>query len=112
MTKQDLLAVVLSAGLLPVLGCAPSPSGAATGGDPEGEGSGGETTEDGTTAEGEGDDTSALLVDMVAPRICSQLRGSFVGLPGEGGHAGAESGIGLEEVTGGEQIALHADHER
>lgn len=76
---------------LAAAGCGASPSSAGTGGDHEGEGAGGEGTADAGT-EAETDDTSALLVDMVAPRICDQLRGSFVGLPGEGGHEGAESG--------------------
>lgn len=79
------------------VGCGASPSSAGRGGDGTGGtgGAGGGGTGSGATGTsgGEGDDTSALLVDMVAPRICSQLAGSFVGLPGEGGHTGAESGI-------------------
>lgn len=71
-------------------GCGPSPSAAATGGE-GGEGTTGGEGGEGGTAEVT-DDTSALLVDMVAPHICDQLRSSFVGLPGEGGHEGPASG--------------------
>lgn len=42
-------------------------------------------------AEGNGD-VETLLVDAVAPRICQSLRGSFVGLPGEGGSNGIDAG--------------------
>ncbi len=70
--------------------CGPSPSNAAAGGS-----TGTVTTSGGGEGSGSGtatDDTSALLVDMVAPRLCDQLRSSFVGLPGEGGHEGPASG--------------------
>lgn len=39
------------------------------------------------------DDVGSMLVDVVVPRICDQLRGTFVGLPGEGGHEGPASGL-------------------
>lgn len=74
-------------------GCGPSPSAAGTGG---GGGNVTTTTTGGTSSSGgasAGDDTSALLVDMVAPHLCEQLRSSFVGLPGEGGHEGPASGL-------------------
>lgn len=38
------------------------------------------------------DDVSGLLVDVIAPRLCGSLRGSFVGLPGEGSVTGPQSG--------------------
>ncbi len=44
------------------------------------------------------DDTSAMLADMVAPHLCERMTGSFVGLPTEGGHTGAEAGL---DSTGG-----------
>ncbi len=37
-------------------------------------------------------DMSELLVDVIAPRLCASLRGSFVGLPGEGNVTGPQSG--------------------
>jgi hypothetical protein len=86
---------------LSLAACGASPSAAATGGSRDGstgEATGGdEATRDGGSADGDGevgglDDTSALLVDMVAPHLCEQLRSSFVGLPGEGGHEGPASG--------------------
>ncbi|NDC64912.1 MAG: hypothetical protein EBZ59_13250, partial [Planctomycetia bacterium] len=86
---------------LSLAACGASPSAAATGGGRDGstgEATGGdEATRDGGSADGDGevgglDDTSALLVDMVAPHLCEQLRSSFVGLPGEGGHEGPASG--------------------
>jgi hypothetical protein len=78
------------------VGCGPSPSEAGSGstgtittsgGGESGGGSSGTGTSETPT-----DDTSALLVDMVAPRLCDQLRSSFVGLPGDGGHEGPAAG--------------------
>lgn len=87
-----ILLALLALSAAPGCGASPSPAGSGGGG---GDGSGGETTSGGTSSDGTEtptDDTSALLVDMVAPRICDQLRSSFVGLPGEGGHEGVASG--------------------
>lgn len=50
--------------------------------------SGGEQGTTGTSP----DDMSVLLVDVIAPHLCESLRGSFVGLPGEGGASGPASG--------------------
>lgn len=50
-----------------------------------GSGSGGETT-------AHTDDVGILAVDMIAPHLCDAMRGSFVGLPGEGGATGPASG--------------------
>jgi hypothetical protein len=81
-------AVVISA-----VGCGPSPTMM----DDE-EGGGGDTTADthDTTSGGTEDastEISTLMADVVAPRICDQLRGTFIGLPGEGGHTGPDSGL-------------------
>ncbi len=87
---------------LPMLGaCGPSPThetdesggggGASSGGGTTG---GGSTTSSGGETGGAGDesDVGTLLVDMVTPRLCDSLRGSFIGLPGEGGHTGPAAG--------------------
>lgn len=63
--------------------------------------SGGEaqpTSGQATASAGEASDVGALLVDVVVPRICDSLRGSFVGLPGEGGRPGPQAG--LDPTTG------------
>jgi hypothetical protein len=104
---------------LSAIGCGASPSPAGGGGG--GTTGGGETTGtgggSGTGTETAGDDTSALLVDMVAPHLCEQLRSSFVGLPGEGGHEGPASGLDptvgrwwIRECTAsvtGDMLSLH-----
>jgi hypothetical protein len=54
----------------------PEPSPSTSGGEPEAAAS----------------EVNRLLVDVIAPRLCSSLRGSFVGLPGEGGATGPQSG--------------------
>jgi hypothetical protein len=95
-TSLGTVALMLALGLG---ACGPSPTrqadetgdGARTGG---GSGtSGGETGSSGggssVTAEG---DLGTLLVDVVTPRLCDSLRGSFIGLPGEGGHTGPAAG--------------------
>ncbi len=72
-------------------GCAPSPVV-----QQGGEGSGSSSTSGGdssSTGSGAGDDMETMMADVVAPRICDALRGTFIGLPGEGGHAGPESGL-------------------
>ena len=77
-------------------GCAPSPvyvqdhggDGSTTGGDS----SSSSSSSSSTTPEA-GDDIQTMMADVVAPRICDQLRGTFIGLPGEGGHSGVESGL-------------------
>ncbi len=75
-------------------GCAPSPvyvQGDQHTGDGSGDTTGGDTSSDeGTHA---GDDIQTMMADVVAPRICDQLRGTFIGLPGEGGHSGPEAGL-------------------
>jgi hypothetical protein len=53
--------------------------------------SGGTTTAGGEAA-GTDTDIGTLLVDVVTPRLCESLRGSFIGLPGEGGHTGPAAG--------------------
>jgi hypothetical protein len=73
-------------------GCGPSPTmidDDEGGGAPTGDGD--HTTSGGT--EDASAEISTLMADVVAPRICDQLRGTFIGLPGEGGHAGPESGL-------------------
>jgi hypothetical protein len=51
-----------------------------------------------TTSGGEGGvdpgsgGVETLLVDVIAPHICESMRGSFIGLPGEGGTTGPASG--------------------
>ncbi len=73
------------------IGCAPSPV-YVTDDHSADTGSGDATSGDETTT-GAGDDIQTMMADVVAPRICDQLRGTFIGLPGEGGHAGPESGL-------------------
>lgn len=46
----------------------------------------------GTAGSEANSDVQALLVDVIAPRLCDALRGSFVGLPGEGGSVGPAAG--------------------
>jgi hypothetical protein len=82
---------------LAAAGCGASPSAAATAGRSDDAGAertsaGGERAESSDSSVAPLDDTSALLVDMVAPHLCEQLRASFVGLPGEGGHEGPAAG--------------------
>lgn len=90
-------AILVCCGLLMgVAGCAPSPVLQQGGGSGDGSGtgtstSGGDTS--GDTSAGAGDDMQTMMADVIAPRICDQLRGTFIGLPGEGGHAGTESGL-------------------
>ncbi|MCA9608283.1 MAG: hypothetical protein KC619_21890 [Myxococcales bacterium] len=42
--------------------------------------------------EGTPDELSELMAEVIAPRICERVLGSFVGLPGEETHDGAEGG--------------------
>jgi hypothetical protein len=51
--------------------------------------SGGDAQQQAATEDG---DVGTLLVDVITPRLCDSLRGSFIGLPGEGGHTGPASG--------------------
>lgn len=64
--------------------------GSAQGGSGGGGSSGGESSAGGASTAG--DDVRVLLVDVIAPHLCQSLRGSFVGLPGEGGSSGPASG--------------------
>ncbi|WP_053236343.1 C2 domain-containing protein [Sandaracinus amylolyticus] len=70
-------------------GGASEPSGGEGGGSTVSS-SGGESSAGAAT--GSGDDVAVLLVDVIAPRLCESLRGSFVGLPGDGGTTGPASG--------------------
>jgi len=88
--------------LLALGACGPSPthetdeSGGGGGGTGSGVGTtgGGGTSSSGgeTGMTGDDSDVGTLLVDMVTPRLCDSLRGSFIGLPGEGGHTGPAAG--------------------
>ncbi|MFO0683987.1 MAG: hypothetical protein U0234_18185 [Sandaracinus sp.] len=74
-------------------GCAPSPvlqQGDGSGGGSSST-SGGDSSS--STGTGAGDDVQTMMADVVAPRICDSLRGTFIGLPGEGGHSGPDSGL-------------------
>ncbi len=42
--------------------------------------------------EGTPDELSELMAELMAPRICEQVTGSFIGLPGEESHEGPEAG--------------------
>ncbi len=42
--------------------------------------------------EGSADELSELMAEMIAPRICDRVLGSFIGLPGEETHDGAAGG--------------------
>ena len=87
--------------LLAVGGCAPSPvyvqQGDGSGTTSTGSETTTTTTSTGTSTSGgttvAGDDIQTLMADVVAPRICDQLRHTFIGLPGEGGHSGPEAGL-------------------
>lgn len=88
----------LASCLLGLAACGPSPThetDESTGGGTTTSGGGGTrggtsgTTSGGESAEA---DVSTLLVDVVTPRLCGSLRGSFIGLPGEGGHSGPAAG--------------------
>lgn len=97
--RRSSIVHALGASLLFVaaLGCGSSPtsgdgrtsSAAISSGSSSGGSSSGGSSASSTTAEG---DVGTLLVDVVVPRICSSLRGSFVGLPGEGGRTGPAAG--------------------
>lgn len=67
---------------------------ATSGGSGASGGSGPVTTAGGESSAGAATtgDVSVLLVDVIAPHLCRSLRGSFVGLPGEGGASGPASG--------------------
>ena len=43
--------------------------------------------------DGTADELSELLAELIAPRICEQVRGAFIGLPGEEGHEGTAAGL-------------------
>lgn len=93
MLARSVMAALVAATMAP--GCGPSPTMI----DDE-EGGGGTTTSDGdhatsggTATEDASSEISMLMADVVAPRICDQLRGTFIGLPGEGGHTGPDSGL-------------------
>jgi hypothetical protein len=85
--------------LLGLSACGPSPTHEteeSTGGGgttTAGGGSGTSTTGGGTSGgESAEADVNTLLVDVITPRLCGSLRGSFIGLPGEGGHTGPAAG--------------------
>lgn len=90
--QRSRLALSLTSALLAVA-CGPAPTaqtettggGATTITQTSGGDAHGTATEDG--------DVGTLLVDVITPRLCESLRGSFIGLPGEGGHTGPASGI-------------------
>ena len=77
--------------LLALGACGPSPS--RQGEEESARGTQGSSSGDETTAASADTDVGTLLVDVITPRICASLRGSFVGLPGEGGRSGPESGL-------------------
>ncbi|MBX7194389.1 MAG: hypothetical protein K1X94_20205 [Sandaracinaceae bacterium] len=85
--------------LLGLAACGPSPThqtdddGQGSGGDTTTTGSGGTGTSGGDATTSDDTDVGTLLVDVVTPRLCGSLRGSFVGLPGEGGHSGPQAGL-------------------
>ncbi|MGE0786570.1 MAG: hypothetical protein AB7S26_12940 [Sandaracinaceae bacterium] len=82
MAVRGVFAVGVAMGL-GTFGCGPAPS---AGGDEQCEATaGGE--------EGSADELSELMSEMLAPRICQQVTGAFIGLPGDEGHDGAEGGI-------------------
>lgn len=78
--------LIIVASVLCALACGPvayeHPSGAAPDCPPA---TGGE--------QGTADELSELLAEVLAPRICDQVLGSFIGMPGEGGHEGAAAGL-------------------
>ncbi|MCB9592377.1 MAG: hypothetical protein H6719_06575 [Sandaracinaceae bacterium] len=43
--------------------------------------------------QGTPDDLSELMAEVIAPRICDRVLGSFIGLPGEETHEGPEGGL-------------------
>lgn len=43
--------------------------------------------------QGTADELSELLAEVLAPRICEQVTGSFIGMPGEGGSEGTAAGL-------------------
>lgn len=43
--------------------------------------------------EGTADELSELMAELIAPRICERVTGSFIGMPGEGGHEGTAAGL-------------------
>lgn len=43
--------------------------------------------------EGTADELSELMAEVIAPRICERVIGSFIGLPGDEGHEGAAGGL-------------------
>lgn len=43
--------------------------------------------------QGTADELSELLAEVLAPRICEQVRGAFIGMPGEEGHEGPAAGL-------------------
>jgi hypothetical protein len=104
-SRRDSLAAPLALlALLGLVACGPSPthetdqsggSGGTSSSGGSGTSSGGETTTGGaqTGTTGTDTDVSTLLVDVITPRLCQSLRGSFIGLPGEGGHSGPQSGL-------------------
>jgi hypothetical protein len=82
-------------------GCGPSPvyqqqqggGGSTSSGSETTTGTGGSTSTTSSTTTGASDDIATMMADVVAPRICDQLRGTFIGLPGDGGHSGPEAGL-------------------
>lgn len=94
MRRRSIGALLVSCASVGLLGaCAPSPVYVHDGDGSGGSGGGGGSTSGSETSSGAGDDMQTMMADVVAPRICDQLRGNFIGLPGEGGHAGPESGL-------------------
>ncbi|GAB4198124.1 MAG: hypothetical protein OHK0013_06890 [Sandaracinaceae bacterium] len=93
-TALGSLALALALGLS---ACGPSPT-RQTDETGDGSGGGGSGTSGGDTGSGTGSvatadgDLGTLLVDVVTPRLCDSLRGSFIGLPGEGGRTGPAAG--------------------
>jgi len=43
--------------------------------------------------QGTADELSELLAEVLAPRICEQVTGAFIGMPGEDGHEGPAAGL-------------------
>ncbi|HJL19863.1 MAG TPA: hypothetical protein RMH99_29640 [Sandaracinaceae bacterium LLY-WYZ-13_1] len=78
---------VLAVGVLGVAGCGNvAYDDRAEAASPECEGTaGGE--------EGTPDELSELMAELIAPRICDQVTGSFIGMPGEDGHEGTAAGL-------------------
>jgi hypothetical protein len=99
--RSSFIALVLALAGTSIAGCIPSPTMQQDGqGSDDGSGSGGDSGSSSSSSSSSGgsgseqsDELAQMMADVVAPRICDQLRGTFIGLPGEGGHTGTQSGL-------------------